>query len=92
MSSDPMSTDPVSADPTSHGTPTGERPRVSVERDGHVLVLRHVVMGPKDYRGVQLIGSAAGGKYRGGYGEVAAARPGGGAASVEPDLTADNPL
>lgn len=53
--------------------------RLTVElRDGRVLVLRDVVMGPKDYCGVQALGGAAGVRYCGGYAEVAAARPGGG--------------
>jgi hypothetical protein len=44
-------------------------------RNGRVLVLRDVVMRPKDYCGVQV----PGGRYCGGYAEVAAARPGGAA-------------
>lgn len=43
-------------------------------RGGQTVVLRDVVMRPKDYCGVQV----GGGKYCGGYAEVAAARPGGG--------------
>lgn len=46
-------------------------------RDGRVLVLRDVVMRPKDYCGVQVLGGPAGARYCGGYAEVAAARPGG---------------
>jgi hypothetical protein len=46
-------------------------------RTGHVLVLRDVVMRPKDYCGVQVLGGPAGKRYCGGYAEVAAARPGG---------------
>ena len=46
--------------------------------DGRVLVLRDVVMGPKDYCGMQIVGNPASTKYCGGYAEVAAARPGGG--------------
>lgn len=42
-------------------------------RDGSTLVLRDVVMHPKDYCGVQV----AGAKYCGGYAEVTAARAGG---------------
>lgn len=41
-------------------------------QDGRTLVLRDVVMGPKDYCGVELSGK----RYCGGYAEVAAARPG----------------
>ena len=47
--------------------------------DGHVLVLRDVIMGPKNYCGVQVADNSARTKYCGGYAEVAAARPGGGA-------------
>ena len=47
--------------------------------DGRVIVLRNVVMGPKDYCGVHVTGNTADTKYCGGYAEVAAARPGGGA-------------
>lgn len=57
-------------------------------RDGRALVLRDVVMGPKDYRAVRVPGGA----HRGRYGDIAAARPGGGAAAAEPDLAASNPL
>jgi hypothetical protein len=46
--------------------------------DGRVIVLRDVIMGPKDYCGVQVSGNSARNKYCGGYAEVAAARPGGG--------------
>ena len=46
-------------------------------RNGRVLALRDVVMGPKDYCGVQVAGDPARTKYCGGYAEVAAARPGG---------------
>ena len=51
--------------------------RLTVElRGGRVLLLRDVVMGPKDYCGVQVRGEKAGAKYCGGYAEVAAARAG----------------
>jgi hypothetical protein len=60
--------------------------------NGRVLVLRDVVMRPKDYCGVQLLGGQASGKYCGGYAEVAAARPGGAAAQDEPDAAVSNPL
>ncbi|TFI56324.1 hypothetical protein E2493_20765 [Sphingomonas parva] len=63
--------------------------RLAVElRDGRVLVLRNVVMRPKDYCGEQVIGGAAGKRYCGGYAEVAAARPG---AAPTPDLRAPAP-
>ena len=55
--------------------------------DGRVMVLRDVVMGPKDYCGVQVAGDPARTKYCGGYAEVAAARPGGGA---QPDTEVSN--
>jgi hypothetical protein len=45
-------------------------------RNGHVLALRDVVMGPKDYCGMQVAGDSASAKYCGAYAEVAAARPG----------------
>jgi hypothetical protein len=57
-------------------------------RSGRVLVLRHVIMRPKDYCGVQV----PGGKYCGGYAEVAVAKPGGGPVPVQPDLAGPNPL
>lgn len=41
-------------------------------RDGRVLTLRDVVMGDKDYCGIQ----ASGERYCGGYGDVTTARPG----------------
>ena len=46
-------------------------------RNGHVLVLRNVVLRRKDYCGMQVLGGPAGAQYCGGYAEVAAARPGG---------------
>jgi len=46
-------------------------------RSGRVLVLRDVVMRPKDYCGAQVLGGRPGTRYCGGYAEVAAARPGG---------------
>ena len=53
-------------------------------RDGRVLVLRDVVMRPRDYCGVQVLGTG-GKKYCGGYGDVAASRPGGGPNPGAPD-------
>jgi hypothetical protein len=58
---------------------------------GRTLVLRGVVMRPKDYCGAQVAGDPARGKYCGGYAEVAAARPGGAPAPDESDLTTPNP-
>lgn len=54
-------------------------------RDGRALVLRDVVMRRGDYCGVQVLGGAAGTRYCGSYGEVVAARPGGGQAPGTPD-------
>jgi hypothetical protein len=45
--------------------------------DGRAMVLRDVVMRPRDFCGVQVLGGSAGKRYCGGYGDVAAARPGG---------------
>lgn len=53
--------------------------------DGRVIVLRNVVMRREDYCGVQVLGSAAGVKFCGKYGEVATARPGNGLAPGEPN-------
>lgn len=46
-------------------------------RDGRVLILRDVAMGPTAYSGIQVIGGRPGARYRGGYAEVVGARPGG---------------
>lgn len=60
--------------------------RLTVElRSGRVLVLRSVVMRRNDYCGVQMLGQKAGGRYCGGYAEVAAARPGAEPVSEEVD-------
>lgn len=60
--------------------------------DGRVLVLRHVVMRPRDYCGVQAAGDPARARYCGGYAEVAAARPGGGPAPAETDRAVSTPV
>src|SRR5215218_5680896 len=52
-------------------------------RDGRTLALRDVVIRPHDYCGVHVRGGSAGKRYCGGFGEVAAARPGG---TPVPDL------
>ena len=82
--------------------------QLTVERrDGRVLVLRDVVMRPKDYCGVQVVGPAAGQvvgpaagqvvgpvagvRYCGRYDEVLAARPGGMPAPDQPDLAPSAP-
>lgn len=45
-------------------------------RNGGTIMLRDVVMNRKDYCGVQVADGAAGPRYCGRYGDVAAARPG----------------
>ncbi len=60
-------------------------------RNGHVLVLRNVVMRRRDYCGEQVLGGPAGRQYCGGYAQVAAARPGGAPAPEEP-VTVSNLL
>ena len=44
--------------------------------DGRTIVLRDVVMRPKDYCGVQVLGGVTGKRYCGRYDDVATARPG----------------
>jgi hypothetical protein len=61
-------------------------------RNGRVLVLRDVVMRPKDYCGIQALGGLASKQHCGGYAEVAGARPGGAPIRQEPDLAGPNPL
>jgi hypothetical protein len=61
-------------------------------RNGRVLILRDVVMRPKDYCGVQVLGGPAGARYCSGYAEVAAARPGGAPAAEAPDVAVSNPV
>jgi hypothetical protein len=66
--------------------------RLVVElRDGRVLVLRDVAMRPKDYCGVQMLGGKAGGRYCGGYAEVAAARPGASPVPRQPEPAVESP-
>lgn len=60
--------------------------------NGQVLVLHNVVMRPRDYCGLHMTGRPNGTKYCGRYADVAAARPGGLAAPVEPGPAASNPL
>jgi len=57
-------------------------------RNGSVVVLRDVVMRPRDYCGVQV----PGGRYCGGYAEVAAARPGGAAIPDQAGLAGSDPV
>ncbi|MDB5693154.1 MAG: hypothetical protein JWO81_2217 [Alphaproteobacteria bacterium] len=61
-------------------------------RDGRAMVLRDVVMRPRDYCGVQVLGGSAGTRYCGGYGDIAAARPGGGPAPGAPNPASLNPV
>jgi hypothetical protein len=52
--------------------------RLTVElRNGRMLVLRDVVMRPKNYCGTQVQGRLRGKRYCDGYADVVAARPGG---------------
>ena len=60
-------------------------------RDGHAMVLRDVVMRPRDYCGVQVLGGSAGARYCGGYGDIVAARPGGAPAPDALNPAALNP-
>lgn len=65
---------------------------VTVElRDGRAMVLRNVVMRPKDYRGVQVLGDSAGVRHCVQYADDAAARPGGAPGPVEPTLSVGIP-
>jgi hypothetical protein len=61
-------------------------------RNGRTIVLRDVVMRRKDYCGLQVLGGSAGTRYCGGYGDVAAARPGGAPAPDEPNPAVLNPV
>jgi hypothetical protein len=61
-------------------------------RDGRVLVLRDMVMGPAEYCGVQVLDGLAGKRYCGGYADVASANPGGAPAPVAPDAAVSNPV
>jgi hypothetical protein len=61
-------------------------------RNGRALVLRDVVMRPRDFCGVLVHGGSAGSRYCGGYGDVAAARPGGVPASDVLNPAALNPV
>jgi hypothetical protein len=61
-------------------------------RDGRAMVLRDVVMRPGEYCGVQVLGGSAGKRYCGGYGDIAAARPGGAPAPDAPDPATLDPV
>lgn len=58
-------------------------------RDGRTIVLREVVMQPRDYCGVQVLGGSASARFCGGYADVAAARPVGRPAPDEPSVSED---
>jgi hypothetical protein len=60
--------------------------------DGRAMVLRDVVMRPGDFCGVQALGGSAGKRYCGAYGDVAAARPGGGPNPGAPDPKTLDPV
>ena len=60
--------------------------------NGRAIVLRDVTMGPREYCGELVLGGPAGKRYCGGYGDVAAARPGGGPAPNAPDPATLNPV
>ena len=61
-------------------------------RDGRMIVLRDVVMRPRDYCGAQVAGDPARARFCGGYAEVAAARPGGAPSPDGPDPAGLNPV
>lgn len=61
-------------------------------RNGRAMVLRDVVMRPRDFCGVQVLGGSAGKRYCGGYGDIAAARPGGVPAPDVPDPATLDPV
>lgn len=61
-------------------------------RDGSAMVLRDVVMRPSEYCGVRVLGGSAGRRYCGGYGEIAAARPGGAPAPDAPNPATLDPV
>lgn len=60
--------------------------------DGRVLILRDVVMRPKDYCGVHVAGGSGRARYCGGYAEIAAARPGGAPAPDSPGSAASSAI
>ena len=53
-------------------------------RDGRSIVLRDVVMRPKDYCGVRIMSGGSGAGFCGGYADVVTARPGGPVATDRP--------
>lgn len=61
-------------------------------RDGRAMVLRDVIMRPRDFCGVQVVGGSAGKRFCSGYGAVAAARPGGAPIPDAPGPAALDPV
>lgn len=63
-------------------------------RNGQTLLLRDVAVNAKDYCGIRVAGDPSGDRYCGRYIDVAAARPGGGAApaTVDPVGSARAPV
>jgi hypothetical protein len=61
-------------------------------RSGRTMVLRDVVMRPREYCGVEVLAGSAGTRYCGGYGDIAAARPGGAPSPGAPDPATLNPV
>jgi len=60
--------------------------------DGRAMALRDVALGPREYCGVLVAGGSAGKRYCGGYGDIAAARPGGAPAPDAPDPATPDPV
>lgn len=60
--------------------------------NGRAMVLRDVVMRPRDFCGVQVLGGSGGRRYCGGYGDIAAARPGGAPAPDAPNPATLDPV
>ena len=76
---------PASEAPAAHGRRTFSTAFVRIGPDGHltvtlrngtVVTLRDVTMGPTKYCGLQVTGGLTAKRYCGAYTEVAAARPG----------------
>lgn len=61
-------------------------------RDGHTLVLRDVVMRPRDYCGMRVASGTAPSKFCGEYADVGDARPGGTPIPDQPGLTPAGPV
>lgn len=96
----PLPAPPADSSAEARGRRTLSTAFVRVGPDGHltvelhggrVLVLRDVVMRPKDYCGIQSAGGAPEARYCGGYADVASARPGGGPFPKEASPMLSNP-